>query len=174
MNALGIVLTRRNVRGIPTARFPRRQRRESSRSRCRLPSPETNHLAFHRHQRPGHPLLHPGDQSLPRGFFIILAAIIVCAYRSPLPEKPNFRIQSCAAATENILLAAHALGLGAIWTAVYPDANRMLGFANHFSLPDDVVPFALVTIGYPAVRPRPRPLPRGPYPPEPVIRGHWR
>jgi hypothetical protein len=32
----------------------------------------------------------------------------------------------------------------------------MLGFANHFSLPDDVVPFALVTIGYPAVRPRPR------------------
>lgn len=65
-------------------------------------------------------------------------------------------MQDCAVATENILLAAHALGLGAVWTTVYPDADRMLGFVNLFSLPDGVIPFALVTIGYPAVRPPPR------------------
>lgn len=82
------------------------------------------------------------------------AAILVCADLR-LPEDPDFRIQSCAAATQNVLLAAHALGLGSVWTVVYPDADRMLGFANLFSLPDAVAPFALVTVGYPAARPRP-------------------
>ena len=64
-------------------------------------------------------------------------------------------MQGSAAAVENILIAAHALGLGAVWTAVYPDPDRMLGFANLFSLPEEIAPFALVTIGYPAARPPP-------------------
>ncbi len=82
------------------------------------------------------------------------AAILVCLDLR-LPDNPDLRVQGCAAATENLLLAAHALGLGAVWTAVYPDADRMLGFANLFSLPDAVAPFALVTVGYPAARPPP-------------------
>ncbi|WP_292527376.1 nitroreductase family protein [Methanoculleus sp.] len=81
-------------------------------------------------------------------------AVLVCADLS-LPERPEFTVQGCAAATENLLLAAHALGLGAVWTAVYPEADRMLGFTNLFSLPDGVVPFALVTVGRPAARPAP-------------------
>ncbi|KUK60846.1 MAG: NADH dehydrogenase/NAD(P)H nitroreductase, putative [Methanoculleus marisnigri] len=81
-------------------------------------------------------------------------AILVCIDLRR-PESPDLRVQACAAATENLLLAAHALGLGAVWTAVYPDPDLMLGFTNLFSLPDGIVVLALVTIGYPAVRPPP-------------------
>ncbi|MDV2480616.1 nitroreductase family protein [Methanoculleus sp. Wushi-C6] len=87
-------------------------------------------------------------------------AVLVCADLH-LPEGADLAVQGCAAATENLLLAAHALGLGAVWTAVYPDPDRMLGFANLFSLPGagaqapsqrEIAPFALVTVGHPAVR----------------------
>ncbi|MFA7198843.1 MAG: nitroreductase family protein [Methanoculleus sp.] len=78
-------------------------------------------------------------------------AILVCTDLHH-PEGTGFAVQGCAAATENLLLAAHALGLGAVWTAVYPDPDRMLGFTNLFSLPDGVAGFALVTVGHPAVR----------------------
>ena len=81
-------------------------------------------------------------------------AILICTDLN-LPESLGLLTQGCAAATQNLLLAAHALGLGAVWTAVYPDADRMLGFANLFSLPDTIAPFALVTVGHPAVHPPP-------------------
>lgn len=81
-------------------------------------------------------------------------AILVCIDLRT-PENREFSVMACAAATENLLLTANALGLGAAWTAVYPDADRMLGFANLFSLPDAAAPFALVTVGYPATRPPP-------------------
>jgi nitroreductase len=76
-------------------------------------------------------------------------AILVCADLH-LRRTPDFWVQGCAAATENLLLAAHAMGLGAVWTGVYPIDDRMLGYRNLFSIPDHVVPFALVTIGHPA------------------------
>jgi nitroreductase len=81
-------------------------------------------------------------------------AILVCVDLRT-PESREFSVMACAAATENLLLAANALGLGAVWTAVYPDPDRMRGFANLFSLPDAAAPFALVTVGYPAARPPP-------------------
>lgn len=84
----------------------------------------------------------------------IPAAILICIDRPSLPEDLSLGVQSCAAATENMLLAAHALGLGAVWTTIYPYTDRMLGFANLFSIPDNVSPFALITIGYPAVQPK--------------------
>lgn len=81
-------------------------------------------------------------------------AILISTDLAP-PESPGLQVQGSAAAAQNLLLAAHALGLGAVWTAVYPDADRMLGFANLFSLPGTVIPFALVTVGHPAARPPP-------------------
>lgn len=81
-------------------------------------------------------------------------AILVCIdLRSP--GDRDLLVAGSAAATENLLIATNALGLGAVWTAVYPDPDRMLGFANLFSLPDAVAAFALVTVGHPAARPPP-------------------
>ncbi len=81
--------------------------------------------------------------------------ILICGDTRNLPS-PGFWAQDCAAATQNLLIAAHALGLGAVWTGVYPmdlRDGRVRGFVNHCQLPDGVVPLALVVIGYPTEMP---------------------
>jgi len=75
--------------------------------------------------------------------------ILVCADTRRL-VIPGFWQQDCAAATQNLLLAAHSLGYGAVWTGVYPLEDRVMGFAQHCHLPEGVVPFAFIIIGRPA------------------------
>jgi len=77
-----------------------------------------------------------------------LGILVCCDLR--LEKYKGFWVQDCAAATENLLLAAHGVGLGAVWTGVYPDANRVNNFRQFFSLPEDVVPFSFVPLGPPA------------------------
>ena len=60
----------------------------------------------------------------------------------------------CAAATENLLLAVEALGLGAGWTACYPYDDRMNPTIEALGLPKDVTPYCIVPIGYPADEPK--------------------
>ena len=66
---------------------------------------------------------------------------------------PGFWVQDCSAATQNLLLAAHALGLGAVWTGVYPMEGHVAGFTKHCQLPEGVIPLAFVVVGYPADTP---------------------
>jgi nitroreductase len=56
----------------------------------------------------------------------------------------------CANATMNILLAAHSMGLGAVWTTLYPYEDRMAGARKLFNIPEKVIPLAFVPIGHPA------------------------
>ncbi len=56
----------------------------------------------------------------------------------------------CAAATQNILLAAHSLGLGACWLGLYPREGRMAGMKKLLHLPANIIPFAVVSLGYAA------------------------
>ena len=56
----------------------------------------------------------------------------------------------CAAATENLLLAVEAMGLGACWTAGYPYPERMAAAREALGLPENVSPYCIVPIGYPA------------------------
>jgi nitroreductase len=81
--------------------------------------------------------------------------ILVCADTRSLPFQ-GFWIQDCSAAIQNLLLAAHALGLGAVWTGVYPLEDRVAGFARHCRLPDRVVPVAFIVLGRPAERVAPQ------------------
>jgi nitroreductase len=67
--------------------------------------------------------------------------------------SPGYWPIDCAAATQNLLLAAHALGLGAVWTGVYPRQPRMDGFRTLLNLPEHIVPHTFVPLGYPAERP---------------------
>jgi nitroreductase len=62
-------------------------------------------------------------------------------------------VVDCAAAVENLLLAAHAMGLGAVWTGVYPRQERMDGLRQLTKLPDTVHPHSLIVLGYPAEQP---------------------
>jgi nitroreductase len=81
-------------------------------------------------------------------------AVVVCADLD-LVEHEGFWQQDCAAATQNLLLAAHALGLGAVWVGTYPREERVEGLRRVFDLPDNLVPFSVVPIGYPAAVPAP-------------------
>lgn len=76
-------------------------------------------------------------------------AIIVCGDEKLELSKGYWPID-CAAATQNLLLAAYSLGLGAVWLGVYPRRERQEGIRKIFRLPANVHPFALISVGYPA------------------------
>jgi nitroreductase len=75
-------------------------------------------------------------------------AVVVCADETILPYPERWSLD-CSAATLSIQLAAHGLGLGAVWCGVYPDPDRQREMKNLLKLPDNIQPFSLVPIGYP-------------------------
>ncbi len=81
-------------------------------------------------------------------------AVLVCGDER-LEKRPDRWIQDCSAATQNILLAAHAQGLGAVWLAIHPDPIRIDNIRAMMSLPNTVHPLSLVAVGYPARVPQP-------------------
>ncbi len=56
----------------------------------------------------------------------------------------DYWIMDCSAATENILLAAESMGLGAVWTAVYPEDSRIRAVRQILGMPSHIVPLNLV------------------------------
>ncbi len=95
-------------------------------------------------------------------------AILVCGDLD-LEKSEGYWVVDCAAAVENMLLAAHALGLGAVWCGVYPREPRMEGLRQLVGLPENVVAHSLVVVGYPAEQVQPEDR----YRPERVRRNHW-
>lgn len=76
------------------------------------------------------------------------AAILICG--EPEGKKwPTFWVQDCSAATQNLLLAARGLGLGTVWAGIYPEEDRIQGARSLFNVPQSVIPFAIVPIGWP-------------------------
>ncbi len=65
-------------------------------------------------------------------------------------EGQDYWVQDVSAASENLLLAAHAVGLGAVWCGVYPISERVAFFKNLLDLPDNIVPLSCINVGYPA------------------------
>ena len=85
-------------------------------------------------------------------------AIVVCGNMDKALQGPaqGFWIQDCSAATENILLTAHALGLGAVWTGCYPIDDRVAEVSKVLKLPETIVPLCVLAIGRPAEQPTPK------------------
>ena len=76
-------------------------------------------------------------------------AIVVCG--APEGTKwPDFWVQDCSAAIQNLLLAARDLGLGTVWTGVYPLEERMTKTRTLFAIPENVYPLAIIPVGWPA------------------------
>lgn len=78
------------------------------------------------------------------------AAVVVCG----VPDKDKniaskFWIMDCCAATENILLVVHGLGLGAVWTAVYPDEEKIRAVRKILKIPKGIIPLNVIPIGVP-------------------------
>ena len=68
----------------------------------------------------------------------------------------RFWVQDCSAATENLLLAATALGLGTVWLGVYPREKRIESVREVLKLPENIIPLNLISIGHPAEIKEPR------------------
>ena len=81
----------------------------------------------------------------------------------------EYWVQDASAASENLLLAAQALGLGAVWTGVYPIDERVKEVQKILQLPEQIVPLNVIPIGYPAENP----LPKDKWKPENVHYDRW-
>lgn len=71
-------------------------------------------------------------------------------------EGRDYWVQDVSAASENLLLAAHAIGLGAVWCGIYPMKDRVASFSEMLRLPDEIIPMACICIGYPAAETTPK------------------
>ena len=82
-------------------------------------------------------------------------AIIPCGDLSKaIPgEMGAFWVNDVSAATENLLLAAHSMGLGAVWTGLHPDMNRAALVQQILGLPEHIIPLCVVPVGHPAEQP---------------------
>ena len=85
-------------------------------------------------------------------------AIVVCGdmQKTLSGIGQGFWVQDCSAATENILLAANALGLGAVWTGLYPNEDRANAVRDVMKAPEHIVPLCVIVIGHPADNPTPK------------------
>jgi nitroreductase len=84
-------------------------------------------------------------------------AIAVCGDLSKSDSaRKEYWVQDCSAATQNILLAAEALGLGAVWTALYPYKERYGLVQEACSLPEHIIPLCILPVGYPTGEDQPK------------------
>jgi nitroreductase len=84
------------------------------------------------------------------------AAIVVCGDSTAKATGFTFWEFDCSLASGNILLAAEALGLGAVWTAVHPDAARIATVRKILHLPENIIPLNVIPIGYPTGTDKPK------------------
>jgi len=64
-------------------------------------------------------------------------------------QTSDFWVHDTSAATENILIAAHAMGLGAVWLGIHPHESLIEGTKKLFDIPDHVTPLCIISLGYP-------------------------
>lgn len=79
-------------------------------------------------------------------------AIVVCGDST----RSSYWYLDCSAATQNILLAAESLGLGAVWTAAYPYEDRMETVRKYTALPENILPLCVIPFGYPDTQQQPK------------------
>ncbi len=98
-------------------------------------------------------------------------AIVACGDTSLAldGDAQAYWIQDVSAATENILLAANAMGLGAVWCGAYPIAERVETLRHYLSIPGNIIPFNIIAIGYPAEKP----MPKEKYKAERIHKNRW-
>lgn len=155
MNALQTIITRRSVRRFTQRAVPPELIDKILRAAMAAPS-AGNQQPWHFVVIDDRALLDEIARFHPYAGMLKLApaAIVVCG-DSRLEQHQGYWVQDCSAATENLLLAAHALDLGAVWIGLYPREERVMRVRALLNMPIEVTPMALVALGYPAERPDP-------------------
>jgi len=97
--------------------------------------------------------------ALPGGKMLSTAslAIVVCGdLNAAFEQQLSFLLQDCSAAIQNLLLAAHAVGLGACWVGVHPGESAVRRVKELLGLPNPIIPVAVIALGHPGEDPGPR------------------
>jgi len=170
MDALEAILTRRSIRVYEPGEIPLATLKELVKAAMYAPTAADEQpwyfvIITDRALLERIPSLHPYASMVSEA----AAAILVCG--SPGLEKhAGMWVQDCAAATQNLLLAAHAKGLGSVWVGVYPREERMAPLRMLLGIPSHLQPFALLPLGVPAEHPE---LENDRYREERVRVNHW-
>jgi nitroreductase len=155
METLEAIFTRRSIREYAQRAVPEEAVQELLAAAMQAPS-AGNQQPWHFIIVTERKLLDALAGVLPYGSSLKAAplAVAVCV-DTDLLKHPDYWVQDCSAATQNLLLAAHAQGLGAVWLGVYPLEKRVESVKQILGLPGQVFPLSLVSVGYPAVKPQP-------------------
>lgn len=87
--------------------------------------------------------------AMPFGKYVSPIIIVTCVnVNKTILNRLNLAYCDLGAATENILLAATDLGLGTVWCAVYPEADRTESVTKALNLPKDIIPYSAIYVGY--------------------------
>ncbi len=151
MEALQAILTRRSIRAFTPQAVDEEQIQQLMEAAMRAPSAGNQQpwqfLVITERAR-----LDELAELLPYGKMLHQAAlgIVVCGDMRLEQYKKNYWMLDCSAATQNILLAAHAIGLGAVWLGVYPVEERVKRLSATLELPEEIIPHCVIAAGYPA------------------------
>lgn len=155
MNTTETILTRRSVRAFqpdrPVAEAQIRQMLDAA-----------MHAPSARNTRPWDFIVVTDPEDIKKvGSFVggpqydtATAVVIVCA----VPQRQvglceGNELNDCGAAAATLILQAWELGIGSCWCGLYPVESRVKGAREFFGLPDDVLPFCAIPMGYPAEKP---------------------
>ncbi len=155
MDTMEAIFTRRSVRSYTPDPVPDERVEKLLRAAMQAPSSSNGqpwHFVVIRERAilEAIPKFHQFAEMLPQAS----VAIVVCGDER-LEKRQGCWVIDCAAATQNLLLAAHAQGLGAVWTGVHLAEQRVAGMRALLGLPEYIHPLSLVAVGYPAEHPEP-------------------
>jgi nitroreductase len=149
METIETLLTRRSIRKYKNQEIEKDKLDTIVKSAMYAPS-AMNLQAWHYVVIYDKNVLNETIKSIPHAELLIQtpAAILVCG-DAAVEKNESWMIQNCSAAIQNILLAAHGLGLGSCWIAIHGIAEVVENVSKQFKLPENVIPISLITLGYP-------------------------
>jgi nitroreductase len=149
METLKAILSRRSIRKYSSREIPEAHYEIMLKAGMHAPSAR-NRQPWHFIIVSDREMLNRLAESSPSWKMLSSAAraIVVCG-DTKAEDAESFLIQDCSAATQNILLAAHELGLGAVWLGVHPREDRVNDIVRFLHLPAEITPVSMIAIGYP-------------------------
>jgi len=149
MDAIEAIMTRRSIRKYTSKKVSEEQIKTILEAAMTAPSAR-NEQPWHFIVVKDKELLNKITEVNPYAESAKEASVAIVLYADLNLEQSKGRaVQDCCICGENILLAAHALGLGAVWTALHPDEERVEKARKLFNIPQNVIPLCIITIGYP-------------------------
>ena len=150
MEVIQAILTRRSIRKYTGKEVTNEQVETLLKSAMYAPSAVNKqpwHFIVFRDKKISEEIMafHPNAQMLKDASL----GIVVC-YDENLQHDTGYGPVDCSAATQNILLSAHGIGLGAVWIGIYTRQHRVDALHKLFSLPENIKPFSIIAVGYPS------------------------